>query len=221
MTEFEKRIGYTFKNPELLERALTHTSYANEAKTPTKQNERLEFLGDSILSFVVADHLYAAHKSYPEGELTRIRAGLVCEEALFVYAQEIDLGAHLRLGKGEERTGGRTRPSLCADAFEAVIAAIYLDGGFEAAKNFIMPFVKKEVLANEDYKTILQEVVQKNPGERLRYEVVEENGPAHNREFVVEVHLNSNVIGRGTGPSKKAGEQKAALEALRLMGLEK
>ncbi len=217
--ELESKIGYTFKNRALLVRALTHTSYANEAKHTAVHNERLEFLGDSILSLVVSDFLFRAHKQYPEGELTRVRAGLVCEEALFGYAKQIGLGTHLLLGKGEEMNGGRTRASICADAFEALIAAIYLDGGVDAAQAFILPFVRTEEVAAEDYKTTLQEVVQQNPGERLRYVVVEESGPDHNKRFTVEVHLNSNVIGRGVGLSKKAAEQQAACEALKLMGL--
>lgn len=219
MKDLETIIGYTFKDKNILKRALTHTSYANEARGAAGHNERMEFLGDSVLSLIVSDYLFNAHKQYPEGELTRIRAGLVCEEALFTYAKEINLGQFLYLGKGEEANGGRERASICSDAFEALLAGIYLDGGYPPAKKFVLRFVRTEELAGEDYKTTLQEVVQKNPGERLRYVLADETGPDHKKEFTVEVHLNSNVIGTGVGSSKKAAEQKAAKEALKLMGL--
>ena len=220
--QLETIIGYTFKNPSLLETALTHTSYANESRVPVHHNERLEFLGDSVLSIVVADYLFHAWKDRPEGELTRARASLVCEEALFQFAKEIDLGSYLRLGKGEERGGGRNRPSVVSDAFEALIAGIYLDGGLEAARRFVLPFVEED-LAHEaapfvDYKTRLQEIIQKNPEERVEYVLVSAEGPDHDKKFVVEVHLNSNVIGRGVSRSKKGAEQAAAHEALTLMG---
>ncbi|MCF2556156.1 MAG: ribonuclease III [Bacteroidales bacterium] len=219
--QLETIIGYTFKNPSLLETALTHTSYANESRVPVHHNERLEFLGDSVLSIVVADYLFHAWKDRPEGELTRARASLVCEEALFQFAKEIDLGSYLRLGKGEERGGGRNRPSVVSDAFEAVIAALYLDGGMEVARAFILPFIEEGKTAEMDYKTELQEVIQQNPEEKLRYEVEGETGPDHDKRFVVAVYLNSNCIGRGEGHSKKIAEQHAAREALKLMGLVK
>ena len=175
--QLETIIGYKFKNPELLEIALTHTSYANESRTPVKHNERLEFLGDSVLSVVVADYLF--HQSgRPEGELTRMRASLVSEDALFQFAQEIQLGEYLRLGHGEDLGGGRSRPSVVSDAFEAVIAALYLDGGMEAARNFILPFITEGKTAEDDYKTRLQEVVQQDPSAVLKYEVTGETGPA-------------------------------------------
>lgn len=220
MQQLEQAIKYTFKDKSLLETAITHTSYANEAKRNIKHNERLEFLGDSVLSIVVADYLFT-HKNLPEGELTRMRANLVNESALFGFAQKIDLGSYLRLGHGEERGGGRQRPSVVSDAFEAVIAAIYLDGGIEAARAFILPFVKSAMdmaAGGDDFKTRLQEIVQQNPEERLRYVVTDEAGPDHNKKFTVEVHLNSNCIGTGTGHSKKIAEQAAAKEALSLMG---
>lgn len=216
----ERVLGHTFQNRALLETALTHTSFANEARHGTKHNERLEFLGDSVLSIVVAEYLFT-HSSLPEGDLTRMRASLVCEAALFGFAQKIDLGRWLRLGHGEELGGGRTRPSVVSDAFEAVIAALYLDGGIEAARAFILPFVTSALTkqsAEEDYKTKLQEVVQQNPSERLRYVVASQTGPDHDKHFVVEVHLNSNCIGSGEGHSKKQAEQAAAKEALALMG---
>lgn len=219
LQELEKAIGYTFHNIELLRVAVTHTSYANESKKGEKHNERLEFLGDSVLGVVVADYLFHEAGHLPEGQLTRKRASLVCEQALFGFAQQIQLGKYLRLGKGEERSGGRQRPSILSDAFEAVIAAIYLDGGLESARAFILPFVTEGKPAGEDYKTRLQEVVQQNPEERLRYVVAGESGPDHDKHFVVEVHLNSNCIGRGEGHSKKIAEQQAARQALELMGL--
>ena len=214
----EKVIGYTFKNPALLETALTHTSYANESRQPAEHNERLEFLGDSVLSVVVADYLFR-HVNKPEGELTRMRASLVSEEALFQFAQEIELGKYLRLGRGEDMGGGRERPSVVSDAFESVIAALYLDGGMETARNFILPFVTEGKTAEADYKTQLQEVVQQNPEEKLTYVLESETGPDHDKHFVVAVHLNSNCFARGEGRSKKQAEQHAAHEALRLMGL--
>ena len=216
----ERVLGHTFQNRALLETALTHTSFANEARHGTKHNERPEFLGDSVLSIVVAEYLFT-HSSLPEGDLTRMRASLVCEAALFGFAQKIDLGRWLRLGHGEELGGGRTRPSVVSDAFEAVIAALYLDGGIEAARAFILPFVTSALTkqsAEEDYKTKLQEIVQQNPSERLRYVVASQTGPDHDKHFVVEVHLNSNCIGSGEGHSKKQAEQAAAKEALALMG---
>ena len=216
----ERVLGHTFQDKALLETALTHTSFANEARHGTKHNERLEFLGDSVLSIVVAEYLLT-HSSLPEGDLTRMRASLVCEAALFTFAQKIGLGRWLRLGHGEEMGGGRTRPSVVSDAFEAVIAALYLDGGIDAARAFILPFVTSALTkqsAEEDYKTKLQEVVQQNPSERLRYVVASQTGPDHDQHFVVEVHLNSNCIGSGEGHSKKQAEQAAAKEALALMG---
>lgn len=222
-TEFEKKIGYTFKNKELLHEALSHSSYANEIKNGRRSNERLEFLGDSVLSIVVSKHLFTHFKHLPEGELTKIRASLVCEKALFEFSKKIDLGKHIILGKGEENSGGRTRPSIISDAFEAVIAAIYLDGGMEAAEKYVLTFIPKNLSANSskalhDYKTALQEIIQRNPEERVEYVLADQTGPDHDRVFRVQVKLNSNVIGEGEGHSKKQAEQAAAKEALRLMG---
>ena len=216
--QLETIIGYKFKHPELLETALTHTSYANETRPPVKHNERLEFLGDSVLSVVVADYLF--HQSgRPEGELTRMRASLVSEDALFQFAQEIQLGEYLRLGHGEDLGGGRSRPSVVSDAFEAVIAALYLDGGMEVARKFILPFITEGKHAEADYKTRLQEIVQQNPEERLSYVVESESGPDHDKHFVVAVRFNSDRVARGEGRSKKAAEQCAAKEALKLLGV--
>ena len=212
-------IGYKFKNIDLLLTALTHTSYANECRHPVRHNERLEFLGDSVLQIVSADHLFHAYADRPEGDLTRIRASLVSEGALFQFAQEINLGEYLRLGRGEERCGGRSRPSVVSDAFEALIAALYLDGGIEVARKFILPFITEGKHADADYKTRLQEIVQQNPEEKLSYVLEKETGPDHDKHFVVAVHFNSNCVARGEGRSKKAAEQQAAKEALKLMGL--
>ena len=211
--DLQQVLHYTFKNPALLRIALTHTSFANESKVPTTHNERLEFLGDSVLSVVVADHLFHQSKR-PEGELSRMRASLVSEEALFQFSEEIQLGEYLRLGHGEELGGGRTRPSVVSDAFEAVIAALYLDGGFEVARNFIMPFITEGKTAEEDYKTRLQEVVQQDPDAALRYEVVGETGPDHDKKFTVSVWRNGTHLADGIGRSKKAAEQNAAKKAL-------
>lgn len=222
MQDFEEKIEYSFKDKQLLLRACTHSSYANERQTDYGSNERLEFLGDSVLGFITAEHFYKNFSDMPEGELTKLRAATVCEKSLHDFAQQINLGDYLLLGKGEINTGGRERPSILADAFEAVIAAIYLDGGMKEAKRFVLSFVSKAVKQKpsfHDYKTTLQEVIQKNPEELLEYVMVGESGPDHNKCFEVEVHLNSNVIGRGKGKSKKHAEQQAAKEALELMGL--
>ncbi len=223
MNTLEKKLGYNFKKTEYLIIALTHSSYANENKNSVPCNERQEFLGDAVLSIVVSDYLFRHYSHLPEGELTKIRASLVCEKTLCEFARSIDLGNYMRLGKGEEMTGGRERPSILADAFESVIAAIYLDGGIESARKFILPFARHMIEADtraifKDYKTVLQEIIQQNPEEKLTYELVDESGPDHDKRFVVEVHLNSNVIGRGVGKSKKNAEQMAAKEALELMG---
>lgn len=225
ISELEETIGYKFKNKELIVNALSHSSYANENRNPQGSNERLEFLGDSVLSVVVSEYLYTHLTSVAEGDLTKLRASLVCEKSLHIFAQRIDLGKYLLLGKGEENTGGRERTSILADAFEAVIAAVYLDGGMEAARKHILHFMPKDLkkgakAAFGDFKTVLQEVVQKNPEEKVEYVLIGEEGPDHNKRFVVEVMLNSQVIGKGKGRSKKDAEQLAAKEALELMGYE-
>ena len=220
--QFQETIHYQFRNPAFLEVALTHSSYANEVKHQIKYNERQEFLGDAVLSIIVSDYLFNNY-TVPEGELTKLRAAIVCEKSLDVMANKIGLGQYLRLGHGEELTGGRTRPSIIADAFEALIAAIYLDSGIESARKFVLPFVTEmleheDSLSFKDYKTILQEIIQQNPEEKLVYKLVGEKGPDHDKRFLVDVMLNSNVIGRGEGRSKKNAEQMAAKEALELMG---
>jgi ribonuclease-3 len=222
MEDFQNTIRHRFKNPSLLETALTHSSYANEQSQDMPNNERQEFLGDAVLSIIVSDYIFR-HRKVPEGELSKIRASLVCEPALAENANAIRLGEHLRLGRGEEKNGGRTRASILADAFEALIAAVYLAGGMDAARDFVLPFIVdavEHITGNDlnDYKTRLQEIVQQNPEEHVGYVLVGESGPEHDKRFEVEVRLNSNVIGRGSGRSKKAAEQQAAREALRLMG---
>ena len=221
--EFEEKLGHRFHNKKYLITALTHSSYANEAKGKEESNERLEFLGDSVLGFVVADYLFKNYTQFPEGDLTKNRAALVCEKACCGFAKQIDLGNYLRLSHGEQNSGGRTRSSILADAFEAVIAAIYLDAGMEEARKFILRFVLPMLKAHKpkafkDYKTALQQIIQQNPEEHLEYVLTGESGPDHDKHFTVEVHLNSNVIGKGGGRSKKEAEQQAAREALELMG---
>ena len=223
MKELQEAIGYSFHNPELLTEAMTHSSYAHEQHKGMKYNERLEFLGDAVLSIVVSDYIYKHCPELPEGELTKLRASLVCEKSLFDFAKQIDLGSYLRLSNGERRNGGAKRPSIVSDAFEALIAAIYLDGGMEAARKHILRFVIPEIEQHKnhsfkDYKTALQEIIQKNPGEKLEYRLIGSSGPDHDKHFKVEVCLNSNVIGKGGGRSKKEAEQQAAREALELMG---
>lgn len=221
--ELENKIGYKFKDKEKLIGALMHSSYANEKKDKSLSNERLEFLGDSVLGFITAEFLYLSYSELPEGELTKLRAALVCEHTLFECAKIIDLGKYMRIGKGEEFTKGRERPSLLADAFEAITAAIYLDGGIEAAKNFLTPFLEEFVpdavkgKAFKDYKTILQEIVQRNPADTLEYVLIGEEGPDHNKLFISEVRHNGSGIGKGSGKSKKEAEQYAAKTALEKM----
>lgn len=222
LTELEKKIGYTFKNKELLLTALTHSSYANENKC--RSYERLEFLGDSVLGFVTADYLYQHYSKLPEGKLTKTRAALVCEKSLHGFSKDIGIGEYMRLSHGEIHTGGNERPSILADMFESVTAAIYLDSGdLERAREFVLKYIEPaaesvNTKAPKDYKTTLQEIIQQNPEEQVKYVVVSESGPDHNKHFIVEVHLNSNVIGKGGGKSKKEAEQQAAREALELMG---
>ncbi len=224
MDSLEKKLGHVFRDRALLATALTHSSYANENRGRGECNERLEFLGDSVLGMVVADALYRRFPELPEGRMTRLRAQLVCEESLHRVASELGLGEYVRLGRGEEHTGGRRRTSILADAVEAVIAAMYLDGGLETAKAFI----ERQILSAldgsgpamrvEDCKTELQELVQKKSGQSLSYELLGESGPDHDKTFTSQVSLNGRPIGSGSGRTKKEAEQaaaRAALEALR------
>jgi ribonuclease-3 len=225
MEVLQKKLNYKFNNIKLLENALTHSSYANEVRHGVTSNERLEFLGDSVLSIIVSDYLYKNFASLPEGELTKLRASLVCEKSLCSFSRELQMGDFLRLGKGEEKNGGRERDSILADAFEAVLAAMYLDGGIDIARRHVMRFILDELKHTDDevfkdYKTALQEIIQRNPEESVSYYLTDEKGPDHDKIFTVEVHLNSNVIGVGKGKSKKQAEQMAAKQALSLMGAE-
>ena len=218
MKTLERNIGYTFKDKDLLKTAVTHSSYANENRGGLNYNERLEFLGDAVLQLITSEKLFCENPTMPEGKMSKQRAALVCEDALAGYSTEIHIGDYMLLGRGEEMSGGRQRPSILADAFEAVTGAIFLDGGMENAKKFVLRFLDAAHRQLQDYKTLLQEIIQKNPGERLSYVVCGESGPDHDKCFTVEVHLNSNIIGKGTGKSKKQAEQAAAKEALALMG---
>ena len=221
MEALEQKLNYTFRRPELLSEALTHSSYANEHRAAhLNSNERLEFLGDSVLGFVTAAFLFRQHPDLPEGDLTRIRAALVCEQSLYEVAQKLELGRYLKLGRGEEAGGGRQRTSILADATEAVFAAVYLDGGIQAASDLIHRVLldaEKEEAVEErrrDFKTALQELVQRQADQVLAYRMVGEYGPDHDKTFQAEVLLNGGVIGSGSGHSKKEAEQMAAKAAL-------
>ena len=218
MESLEKKLQYTFTNRELLSEALNHSSYANEHRSAgISSNERLEFLGDSVLGFVTAEFLFRMYPQLPEGDLTRMRAALVCEQSLYEVARMLELGQYLKLGKGEEAGGGRERQSILADAVEAVFAAVYLDGGMEQIRSLIHRVLLSRAPAAEerkDYKTTLQEIVQRKIGQQLTYHMMEESGPDHNKTFVFEVRLNGEPIGHGGGHSKKEAEQAAARDAL-------
>ncbi len=216
--EFEEKIGYHFQDGRLLKQALTHSSYANERHMGKQaDNERLEFLGDAVLEIVSSEFLYHRYPDYPEGELTRLRASMVCEPALAFCTRDLDLGRYLLLGKGENQTGGRERKSILSDALEAVIGAIYLDGGFASAKEFIFQFVLNDIEHKQlffDSKTILQELVQGNYNQQLQYFLVREEGPDHDKKFVVEARIGDTIYGQGTGRTKKSAEQEAAYQTL-------
>ena len=221
MEELEQKLNYVFHNPALLSEALSHSSYANEHRSAhLHSNERLEFLGDSVLGFVTAEFLFAQHPDLPEGDLTRIRAALVCEQSLYEVARKLDLGRYLKLGRGEEAGGGRQRTSILADATEAVFAAVYLDGGIAAASALIhrclLDAEKEEVVEERrrDYKTTLQELVQRQADQVLTYRMAGEQGPDHAKTFLAEVLLNGELAGSGSGRSKKEAEQAAARAAL-------
>jgi len=232
--EFERRVGYTFHNKALIETALTHSSYSNELKVKKidcECNERLEFLGDSVLSIIVSEHLFENYaEKHAEGDLTRMRADVVCERALAGYSQKIGLGQFLRLGRGEDKNNGRERKSILADAFEATLAAMYLDAGEDGKRvvaEYLMPFVLEELdkfvggageEVAQDYKTHLQQFIQQSDNEQPEYITVGESGPDHMKIFEVEARLNSNVIGKGEGHSKREAEQNAAKQALELFG---
>ena len=227
MQELEKKLNYTFRDSGLLGEALSHSSYANEHRSAgLRSNERLEFLGDSVLGFVTAEFLFLQHPDLPEGDLTRIRAALVCEQSLYEVARKLDLGRYLKLGRGEEAGGGRERTSILADATEAVFAAVYLDGGIGAASTLIhrvlLDAEKEEVVEERrrDYKTVLQELVQRQADQVLTYRMIGEEGPDHDKTFLAEVLLNGTQVGTGSGHSKKEAEQSAAKAALRKLEAE-
>lgn len=218
LEELQDKIGYRFQNTELLKQALTHSSFANEQKiNKLKDYERLEFLGDAVLELVSSEFLFRENPQMPEGQLTKLRASMVCEPALAYCAKDIDLGSYILLGRGEEYTGGRYRSSITSDVMEAIIGAIFLDGGIENAKKHIYRFILSD-LENKilflDSKTILQEEIQKKKDAQLCYELIGESGPDHNKQFTVDAYLNDVLIGSGTGRTKKAAEQQAAYEAL-------
>ena len=220
-TELEKGLGYTFRDKKLLENALSHSSYANEMRDGRSSNERLEFLGDSVLGFVAADFLYHLYPDKPEGDLTRIRADLVCERNLARCAAAIRLGDFLLLGHGEDHGGGRKRDSIVSDAMESVLAAAYLDGGFEAAKGIIHRLILSDLPkgrpGNFDYKTMLQELIQREKDQVIQYDLIGQSGPDHDKVFQVQVLRNGVVIGTGEGRSKKKAEQAAAHEAVKAL----
>jgi len=219
--ELERILNYEFKDNQILINALTHSSYANENKNlKLSSNERLEFLGDSILNFIISAYIYTSCPKLPEGEMTKIRASVVCEQTLKDISNQLGIAKYLQLGKGEEQTGGRKRPSILADVFEAVVGGIYIDGGLEAAKNFVLDKLEKIVLCAikgtgmMDYKTTLQEELQKEGEVKITYEVITESGPDHDKEFKVQIKCNDKVLGIGLGKSKKEAEQAAAHKAL-------
>ena len=221
MESLEKKLRYCFRNRELLSEALNHSSYANEHRGGLGSNERLEFLGDSVLGFVAAEFLFKTYHDLPEGDLTRMRASLVCEQSLYEVAKALDLGRYLKLGRGEETGGGRERQSILADAVEAVFAAVYLDGGIQAVRELIVRVLLSQAAGSQerkDYKTTLQEVVQRRSGQVLTYHMLAQSGPDHNKKFLFEVRLNGESVGRGEGRSKKEAEQAAAKDALEKMG---
>ncbi|MBQ8639505.1 MAG: ribonuclease III [Lachnospiraceae bacterium] len=218
MKELEATIGYQFRDPKLLELALTHSSYAHEHFSGKNQdNERLEFLGDAVLELVSSDYLYRHHEKYPEGELTKLRASIVCEPSLALCAETISLGRYLKLGRGEEATGGRNRASITSDAMEALIGAVYLDGGFANAKEFVTKFILNDLETKQlfyDSKTILQEIVQRDFSETLSYELVSEEGPDHDKKFKVRAKIGTKVYGEGVGHTKKSAQQIAAYQTI-------
>ncbi len=218
MKEFQERIGYTFKNERLLYQALTHSSYANERHMKKlSDNERLEFLGDAVLEIISSEYLFHLHPDWREGELTKLRASIVCEPTLAFCTKKVDLGKYLLLGKGEDQTGGRTRKSILSDAFEAVIGAIYLDGGFANAKEFVHKYLMDDIENMQlfyDSKTILQEIIQADNQGELSYQLVGEEGPDHDKRFVVEARIGEKTVSRGEGHTKKAAEQEAAYQAI-------
>jgi ribonuclease III len=224
LKQLEKKLGLAFRNPELLRQAFTHSSYVNEHRmTVSRDNERLEFLGDAVLELTVSEFLYSKYPDRTEGELTKQRASIVCEPSLVNFAEELHFGQYVLLGKGEEMTGGRTRPALLADVFEAFIGALYLDQGLEAVQTFLRAHMFPSIVWEgrsqiADYKTQLQELVQQQGTSGLEYRIVDEHGPAHEKEFIAEVWMEEQQLGKGSGRSKKEAEQQAAAQALSRLG---
>lgn len=219
-TELERRLNTSFNNHKLIRQAFTHSSYVNEHRRKTyKDNERLEFLGDAVLELTISEFLYRHFPQKSEGEMTKMRANIVCEASLVAFAGELDFGKYILLGKGEEQSGGRKRPSLLADVFEAFVGALYLDQGLPAVQHFLQSYIYPQIDEGRfsrvtDYKSQLQEKVQHDGLGEVKYVIVEEKGPAHDREFIVDVHLDGKTVGCGIGRSKKEAEQRAASEAL-------
>lgn len=221
MLSFEKKIGYTFRDKKLLRQALTHSSFANEKRlNKLSNNERLEFLGDAVLELTSSEYLFHEHEKMPEGDLTKLRASLVCESTLALCARELALGEYILLGKGEAATGGRERESILSDAMEALIGAIYLDGGLTSAKEFIGRFILSDMDHKKlffDSKTILQEIVQSEYKKQLCYELLSEEGPDHNKKFTVLAHMEGTPLAQGVGRTKKAAEQNAAYHSILML----
>ncbi len=224
--ELERKIGYRFKNSVFLDIALTHSSFANEKNCDYPHNERLEFLGDSILNMIISLYLFQDRIHMPEGRLTRMRANIVCEQSLFLAAKSLNLGSYIYLSKGEDSTGGRQRTSILADTIEALIAAIYLDGGFEEAEKFVLSILKDIIESSvknkifNDYKSFFQEYIQKNNLGAIKYKVISEKGPDHLKEFSIALFLNNKIVGIGKGNSKKDAQQLAARNAIETLRLE-
>ena len=223
MDELEKAIGYKFKDRKLLKIALTHSSYANECGGRLSSYERFEFLGDSVLGLITSDYIFKNFPSLPEGELTKLRSALVCERQLFEFAKKLEFHKYIKLSRGERHSGGENRPSILADVFEAICAAIYLDSGMAEVQKFVLsnivPAIKHpKTVVMKDYKTELQEIIQKNPEETIEYVLVDESGPDHDKRFTIEAKINNNIVGRGIGRSKKQAEQQAVKQTLALMG---
>lgn len=225
LQEFEEIINYQFSDKQLLNTALTHSSYAHGQDGLHPYNERLEFLGDSILSMIISFHLFNRLKDVSEGQMTRIRANIVCEKSLYITAKKLRIGEYIYLSKGEENTGGRKRASILADAVEALIAAIYLDGGLEKTEEFVLTFMKENIESSiknrifNDYKSFLQEHIQKNNMGTIEYRLISEKGPDHSKEFQMAVYLSGKMIGKGIGKSKKDAQQSAAKNAIENMGV--
>ena len=221
LERLEEKIGYCYKKKELLQQALTHSSFANEQKiNKSRDYERLEFLGDAVLELVSSDFLFHTNPDMSEGKLTRLRASMVCEPALAYCARDLELHEYIRLGKGEEMTGGRHRDSIISDVMEAVIGSLYLDGGFQAAHDFIHRFILTDLedkILFYDAKTVLQEMIQETPQGSLNYRLIKEEGPDHDKVFVVEAYINGKPVSQGQGRAKKAAEQQAAYEAILML----